>query len=234
MTTLTRAEAITLCNNLESLVEDLSERLPVDFAQGILDKAISMRKRITESPQFPQVTEGMDRALRNMWSGVRKWDRKGEYNTQMFYGLNTVMQELEEAEIPVAPPSSSNPEDFHIEDRLPAGALEALQAQAEARQRRDAPTPPAPSPTHAKSNSASAPFASDEDLANFRESCIATVLNQAYQKQIRVVESSVIQHGDLGELLKKTSSDRTQQLLFAAFYAGKVAGVRMVTGKKEK
>lgn len=62
------------------------------------------------------------------------------------------------------------------------------------------------------------------ELSRHRENLNATVLDIFGSKGINVVSKDDIKHGDVLRISKKTSSVRTQQLIEAAYLAGRIAG----------
>ena len=287
MSFLTRAEALCALRNLQEAIEMLDEILPADFSSGVHDRAKSMHDTILAKPQYERVTENQDRAIRNMWTAVQKWNRKGQANREMFHGLADVQDELTQAKTaPVAPESAQEPPDApEPEDDLPEG-LEDAQSFADSMMAglevpkappRQKGTPTAWDPAARANCTTCGQFAVEEDVRNrdpravnyvcpkcrerstpvpapakfvqpgkpvtappaqpaparlmelcakARENVIAWVYNRFREKNVRVIEMDKIKHGDVAPILKMTASDRTQQLLDAAYFAGYISGAR--------
>jgi hypothetical protein len=238
--TMTRAEGICACTNIIELAEELSEVLPDKYASDVSGKAADIRKTLRERKQFAHLTEGQDRALRNIWGGLRRWDHGNEANDDLFWGLQDVLDELaddaeaaEEASASTAKAPSMD-EGMNLPEITPEAEARFAQRQAayEARQaRKEAPgggegdpEPPKPRKTPVQRVGAQV-----EDIARERENVITTALQRFHADGIRVVDSKVVQHGDILAILKKTTSDRTRQLIRAAYHAGTVRGAHNVS-----
>jgi hypothetical protein len=64
-----------------------------------------------------------------------------------------------------------------------------------------------------------------EDIIKVREELVSRTLNQVHDAYIRVIDDRSIRHGSIDEVLKASKSDRTHQLIKAAYYAGKISGI---------
>lgn len=249
---MTKAEAVCACNNILQLVEDLDELLSEkgreDYAGSINKKMTDMRQFILSQWRGERITDKMDAAIRNTWSGLRKWDHEDAYNTELFDGLNDTILELQENAPAPSSEGDEEPRDVRTsekkqkgremtDDEMPAVPADAVPDRVLA-PRPQTPSVPsvdrgsrAPEP---KSQATSATFTSpngsgliDRELvAKAREKALGLVRRQVEEKSIRIVETNVIAHGDLAHLLNQTSSDRTKQLILAAFYAGKMTGIQ--------
>jgi len=91
---MSRAEAVCACRNTIEVIEALDEILPAEYGTSVHDRTKSTLEYIMKTPQYPTVTEKMDTAIRNIWTGLQKWNRKGQANADLFYGLADVIGEL--------------------------------------------------------------------------------------------------------------------------------------------
>jgi hypothetical protein len=238
---MTRAEAICACTNILDLVECFNDRLPDQYARSVSDKMTSMRSFIKNEWRGSNVSEKMDRAIRNTWDGLRKWDRKNEQNDELFYGLADAREEAGEYDAdPVEEAKQSGKRGVEADvdlSGLSADELAKLEEMQQASQAHvghpitgipdadDAKDPPiTKAQIDAKSNALTA-----QDLLKEREQVISTVRNQFHEKGIRVLAVDDIKHGDIVAILKKTASDRTKQLIEAAYCAGKITGAYMLS-----
>lgn len=222
---MSRAEAICACNNIVELVEEMGDKLPDTFSSSVDAKARSMLEYILKTPQYPRVTEKMDGALRGMWRGLRKWDHNGAYNDNLFDGVEAVIRELQavqntfnEAE---GGEESSNDTPLGLEEMSDDLPHYAAVKDAQDKESLRSVTPQAPQAPLAP-RQVGLPL---EDIVKVREEMISQVLNQVHEKHITAVDTRGIRHGITQDILKKTSSDRTTQLLWAMYYAGKVSGI---------
>lgn len=289
MPNLTRAEAVCACTNIIDAIEELDEILPADFSSGIHDRATSMKQYILSETRYPHVTDKMDHAIRGMWNGVQKWNRRGDANDDMFYALADTIDALESGdELPgradgtsaAAPRTAAT-----TAAKKEAAAQEAAKAQLafaesakamvgdltpemqaklaamSAASRQGTPAPaPAPQKAAPVTPAAEQPTAPqgratiDEVqkgvaavtarvfalLSKARENSVAWVRTRYHEKNVRLVHIEAIKHGDLGPVKKMTTSDRTLQMIEAAYTAGYIAGAKGVTEelqellKKEK
>jgi hypothetical protein len=252
---MTKAEAICACNNILQLVEDLDELLSEkgreDYAGSINKKMTDMRQFILTQWRGERVTEKMDMAIRNTWSGLRKWDHEDAYNTELFDGLNDTILELQEnASAPATATEEGDEEPRDVrtsekkqkgremtDDEMPAVPADAVpdkvlaprpQTPSVPSTDRGAKAPESKSlatstPTFASSNGSG--LIDRELVAKAREKILELVRRQIDEKKISLVTTQTIMHSDLAALLNTTSSDRTRQLILSAFYSGKIAGV---------
>lgn len=251
---MTKAEAICACNNILGLVEDLDELLTEkgreDYAKSINTKFTDMRKYIRESWRGDRITDKMDAAIRNSWAGLRKWDHEDAYNTELFEGLNDVMQELQAqaTDGPAAATSEEGEEEPRdartstkkqkgremTDDAMPSVPADAAPPTRTLPTRPRTPSSPAATSAGAKASEMKAPALSSngsglidrELVAKAREKALGIVRRQVEEKQVRVVDIQTIVNGDLAAILNMTSSDRTTQMIVAAFYAGKMTGIQ--------
>lgn len=237
MSTMTRAEAICACTNILDLVECLDEKLPDQYARSVSDKMTDMRRFIKDEWRGANVSQKMDRAIRNTWEGLRRWDHDNEQNDELFYGLADAREEAGEYDgDPVEEAKASGKRGVESDvdlsglsqaelDKLDAMRKRALDAAA-AKPKQDEPPP------SQKKEQKAFPQAGNiltaQDILREREQVISTVRNQFHEKGIRVLEVDAIKHGDIVNVLRKTSSDRTKQLLEAAYCAGKISGAYLL------
>jgi len=158
---MSRAEAICACRNTIEAIEALDEILPAEYGTSVHDRTKSTLEYIMKTPQYNYVTEKMDTAIRNIWAGLQKWNRKGQANADLFYGLADTITELangggtrvtteaEPDEEAVGVAAEMNPEssaDFEATAREMLGELseadkQRLAAMSAGTQRRTAPSP---------------------------------------------------------------------------------------------
>lgn len=233
---LTKAEAICACTNIIDLAEELDERLPDSYSRSVHDKISDMRQFITDKWRGDNVTEKMDAAIRNTWAGLRKWDRDDQYNDNLFYGL-------EDVEVTVTPP----PETVKVpEEATPVEISEEDQAKLDAmseKSRQKQKTTPKKE-LEKKPEKASAPPAgiSATELSRAREACLDSLRNQHLHaiKERKSMGKAVLftvddlKHGNLYHVLSKTSSDRSQQLIHAAYLVGQIAGINSLHEELKK
>jgi len=161
---MSRAEAICACRNTIEVIEALDEILPAEYGTSVHDRTKSTLEYIMKTPQYPTVTEKMDTAIRNIWTGLQKWNRKGQANADLFYGLADVIGELSHP-APTAEPdeeaagmaAEANPEstaDFEATAREMLGELSEADKQRLAAMRagvqRHTTAAPVPPPTASK------------------------------------------------------------------------------------
>lgn len=217
--TMTRVQAICACRNITQLCDEL-DRAPEDMRDGIRDRVQSMEKRITENTRYPNITEGMDNALRNMFNGLRKWDRDEEYNDDLFLDLDDVAEEIADLDA-----SSSNKAPKGRETGETSDALEekfAKKGTASGRIPADKP------------NEANKPKANEltlNEVLRRKEAAMSFVLDEIYKAPITVLDKNTVRHMAVGDVLNMTKSDRTQQLLRAAYYIGVLRGVGLLHSK---
>lgn len=253
MANMTRAEAICAATNildlLDELYQKLNDKFPNNYHESVLNQCTSMRERIKKNAQYAHITENMDGWFRKTWAGLCKWDHDDEFNDELFAGLSDVILELQqEAEASGEPtePSKKTQKGRESTNDEMSKELDGLvtpetQERAKAAQKAAANET---STVHAveglvadgksvgTDNRAFADQVKETTVARFKESVvrlreerISVVLSQVVAKNIRLVDKSIIHHCDIEHILKKTSSDRTQQLIMAAFLAGKIAGI---------
>lgn len=244
---MTRAEAVCALNNILTLTEELDELLTEkgrsDYATSVTDRMTSMRTFVLNEWRGNNITDKMDAAIRNTWEGLRKWDHDGMHTDELFGGLADVMMELQASAGAVPQRTAQEPDE-------PTGAEQPSMKKQKGREATDETMPggamklpeqtttttPAP-----KAASVSAPRQSKGDaklpstdavqlldrelVVRSRERVLGLVRGQVEEKKLSLVDSKIIMHADLAWLLNQTTSDRTRQLITAAFYAGKTAGV---------
>lgn len=284
MANMTRAEAVCAAQNILDLAEELREargdRFPDNYYTSVTDQAQSMKERIVENAQFSHVTENMTGWFRKTWEGLRKWDRNGDFNDELFYGLSDVILELEEAGAPAGKqdgegagagdsarssmpvegtrrprgrertqsvseevsPAVRDGRELHV--AAPAVRTQSsnvsrdTEAMATSASQNTPQTIPRPESVSRKAETAEhSPLEREEDntgvlvarlledIVRQREERISVTLSQFVARGVRVIDKSVVHHADFEHILKKTTSDRTQQLLISAYLAGKVAGL---------
>ncbi len=231
---MTRAEGICVCTNLIELIEELDEILPNKFATELSTKATDIRKTLRERAQLSHLSVKQDNALRNMWGGVRRWDHQDQGNDDMFWGLSDVIMEL--ADVDVAPATASSMDEGlnlpEIPDNVANKGAQRLAAYEARQGKKEAPA--VPNKDEGESNIPPNKIktirvgAQVEDIARERENQITEALQRFHADGIRVVDKRVAQHGDIQAILKLTSSDRTQQLIRAAYHTGAVRGAHNV------
>jgi hypothetical protein len=248
---MTRAEALCACRNLIEAIETLDEVLPNDFSSGVHNKTSSMAKYIEGTPQYPHVTEKMDISIRNMWSAVQKWNRRSLANSEMFYGLADVVAETgepdEEAAGIRAEMEGSETDDFdETAQQMLGGLSEADQARLAAMSAASHTPkvveskfmdPPAGLNEPSAGNAMAVSQAQGhfiETAAKARENVIAGARNRFREKGINVLPIDKIKHGDLTPVMRLTSSERTRQMLEAAYVAGYIAGAKSTTEELEE
>lgn len=234
---MTRAEAICACINIIDLAAELSEIIPYDFYTRAHDFATSLSARVQDSPQYPNVTESMDRAIRNYWNGLRKWDHKDEYSDDLFQGFTQVVEELVEVlappengpvvtpkgrEAPEAPPVLSEKQQAVLSSKLPPKPPPAPEKP------RVDDTMPEWMKTE-KEKGAAAPGFRLEDILKAKENAVSKVLSRARGSNLRVVPSEEIRMANVEVTLSHTKSDRTRQLIMAAYYQGQIVGINLLT-----
>lgn len=249
--TMTRAEAICACTNTIDAVEALDEILPANYSSSVHDKMQSMKEYITKTPQYPNVTQKMDISIRNTWAGLQKWNRKGQANKELFYGLSDVIDALthpdnepdESSEEDQEPPDESLPPVEGLEDdafsQVMLAGLPKTPAVREVAKRRGMPVT-----TVSSAAPASQPQPMNdlpptrgwvqERIIKARENIIAMVLQRFHDKAVRVISVDKVKHGDLSPIIKMSASDRTQQLLEAAWMAGYISGAKGMTEELEE
>ena len=250
MANMTRAEAICAATNIIDLAEELDSALdgkfPKNYHDSVHNQCTSMRERIKANARYPTITENMDAYFRKTWTGLRKWDHDDAFNDELFFGLSDVILELqqdEEAEADkrgeAVEPSKKKQKgrettDTALQSELNGLVSDETQQRAKAAQEaaaapvtKAAPAPPRESTGDLNTGPTTAQTVArfKENVSRLREERISVVLSQVIAKNIRLVDKSVIHHCDIEHILKKTSSDRTQQLIMAAFLAGKIAGI---------
>jgi hypothetical protein len=217
--TMTRVQAICACRNITQLCDEL-DRAPEDMRDGIRDRVQSMEKRITENTRYPNITEGMDNALRNMFNGLRKWDRDEEYNDDLFLDLDDVAEEIADLDA-----SNSNKAPKGRETGETSDELEKKFAKKGTQSGRI----PADKP-----NEANKPKVNEltlNEVLRRKEAAMSFVLDEIYKAPITVLDKNTVRHMAIGDVLNMTKSDRTQQLLRAAYYIGVLRGVGLLHSK---
>ena len=243
---LTRAAAICACINIIDAVETLDDILRPDFARSVHDTAQSMRDRCKANPQYANITEKMDRWIRNTWTGIQKMNSKGTANEELFYGLSDVIGGLSAVPTAVENESGSG----SIESDLPPvegmeeaddtlAALAARLPKAPAK-----PRPMAQRESEAKviGEAMASGFSEQkkaleselpptrawvqERISRARKNVIAYALSRFHETNVRIIDVNKVKHGDLSPIMKMSTSDRTQQLLDAAWISGYIAGAK--------
>lgn len=232
---MSRAEAICACNNIVELVEQMDDKLPDTFSTSVDAKAKSMLDYIMKSPQYPRVTDKMDQALRNMWGGLQKWNRNGDYNDNLFDGVEAVAKELQSVQATYDKAEGGEESSSDTDDSgTTAVGIEDFDLSDDPRYADKAPkaTPP-PTINVVKGEDVKKVLSQPvnvtglplEDIIKIREELISRALNQVHEKHISAIDTRGIRHGIMDAILKATKSDRTTQLLWAAYFAGKISGL---------
>lgn len=243
---MSRAEAICACNNIVELVEQMDDKLPDTFSSSVDDKAKSMLDYILKSPQYPRVTDKMDQALRNMWGGLQKWNRNGDFNDNLFDGVEGVIKELQSVQSTYDKAEGGEESSNDAEDSggdTGAAAPLGLEEMSDDPQYAGVASSrfPANAPNQVSSPKVNVVRGEDvkkvlsqpvnitglplEDIIKVREELISRALNQVHEKHISAIDTKGIRHGIMNDILKATKSDRTTQLLWAAYFAGKISGL---------
>jgi hypothetical protein len=68
----------------------------------------------------------------------------------------------------------------------------------------------------------------DAEVLRRKESAIGFVLNEIREARFTVVDDAQVRRMAVGDLLGMTKSDRTQQLIRAAYYVGVLRGVKLL------
>jgi hypothetical protein len=244
--TMTRAEGICACENIIALVDTLQDHLNENsrakfesYGESLKEKARSMQERMESSPQYEHVTEAMDNSLRNIWGGLRRWDRKDEFNADLFDDLSQVVARLKKSDAEEGVVTSAPEEDLESDEMLDDEQKALLEKLANARSYAGVPAPQAMADAAARSALGHAEDAaklakeiiekfSPETFSKAKNAAIATVLEQFAEQHIKIVDHHAINSGVLTYLIGKTSSIRTQELLYSGWYAGKIAGIRIL------
>jgi hypothetical protein len=232
---MTRAEGVCACINILDLAESMSERLPDQYFSSLSNKAGSMKTFIKDEWRSTNITEKMDAALRNMWAGLRRWDRQDEHNSDLFDGLPDVIDDfateaayehggLDQAEGEDTPRGLEEGPEPELSPEQSA-ALQARSQAAAAQQKPKEKALPLSTTDQRPEPSVSQVQTS---LANAKENAISVILTQIEGRRLKVVRVEEIKYGRIEDVMKKTTSDRTHQLILAAFYAGKRAGVSLL------
>lgn len=224
--TMTRVQAICACRNIARLCNE-NERVPDDMSTGILDRATSMEKRLTENTRYPNITEKMDQALRNMWGGLRKWDRDDEYLDDMFDDLEEVEGEI--ADLDASDGNKPAPKGREGED-------EASKARAAKYAGREPKQDEVDLEALGTSEEIEAAKEGERrwflrDALRRKEAAVGFVLEQIHEAPITCMDKKGIRSMAIGDVLGMTKSDRTQQLIRAAYYVGVLRGVGLLHGK---
>ena len=238
---MSRAEAICACNNIVELVEQMDDKLPDTFSSSVDDKAKSMLDYIMKCPQYPRVTDKMDQALRNMWGGLQKWNRNGDFNDNLFDGVEAIAKDLQGVQATYdkaegGEESSNDAEDGSSVASDTAIGIEDFDLSDDPRYANKAPkAAPPPTINVIKGEDVKKVLSQPvnitktglplEDIIKVREELISRALNQVHEKHISAIDTKGIRHGIMNDILKATKSDRTTQLLWAAYFAGKISGL---------
>ena len=233
--TLTRAQAICVCRNIVQLCEEL-DRAPDDFRKGLQDRAESMEKRLMANSQFPNVTANMDSALRNMWSGLRKWDRDDQYNDDMFYEIECVAEELADIDasatnVPTPRGRETGDKSAELAEKYGIGVGTKSQ-RFSADKPNIANTPKTQQEAPDPRNEAAGPGALLlSDVLRRKESAIGFVLEEIHKAAITILDKASVRTLAIADVLNMTKSDRTQQLIRSAYYVGVLRGIGLLHSK---
>lgn len=246
--TMTRVQAICACRNIARLAEEIT-RAPEDFREGLQERAASMEERLIANTRYPRVTEKMDAALRNMWQGLKRWDRDSEYADDLFEDLEEVEGEIADLDASgenKPPPKGREGNDEAAKaraaklaaagigvttGRIPcdkpneANKPKRLPEDSFAKDVEDAVTKP---PAYAIRGPGSVFLA---DILRRKEEAIGFVLAQIFEAPITVVNKKTLRNLAVADVLAMTKSDRNQQLIRAAYYIGVLRGIGLLHGK---
>lgn len=226
---MTRVQAICACRNIAALCNE-NERVPGDMASGILERVTSMEKRITENTRYPNITEGMDNALRNMWNGLRKWDRDNEYNDDLFDELDDVASEVADLDASAnnkpAPKGRETGDKSEELDKKFGGQAGTKSGRIPADKPNEA-NKPKPKIEDFQGTHGISP----NEVLRRKEAAIGFVLEQIHEAPITVLDKKAIRNMAVSDVLNMTKSDRTQQMLKAAYHIGVLRGVKLLFNK---
>ena len=223
---MTRVQAICACRNIARLCNE-NERVPEDMSSGILDRATSMEKRITENTRYPTITEGMDNALRNMWGGLRKWDRDDEFIDDMFDDLDAVAEEI--ADLDASGSNKPAPKGRETDDKS-----EELVKKFGGAEGAKSGRFPADKPNKAnEQKSAPTKDLDVNELLRRKEAAVGFVLEQIHEAPITVIDKKSIRSMAVSDVLNMTKSDRTQQMIKAAYHIGVLRGIKLLYNKMQ-
>ena len=236
--TMTRAQAVCACRNILQLCGE-NPKIPEDMVKEISERAVGMEKHITEKSQYSHVTEKMDSALRNMWTGLRRWDRDEKYTDDLFADLDGVAEELADLDASasnVAAPKGK--ETGETSDALAKkyGGEGAKSGRFQGDKPNVANTPKPAEPV-AISGPGSLLLLSGpgslllSEILRRKEAAIGFVYNEIHNAAITVINKTSLRMLALGDVLGMTKSDRTQQLIRAAYYVGVLRGVGLLHSK---
>lgn len=225
---MTRVQAICACRNIARLCNE-NERVPEDMSGGILERVTSMEKRITQNKQYPNITEGMDNALRNMWNGLRKWDRDDEHIDDIFDDLESVEEEL--ADLDASDGNKPAPKGRETGEKS-----EELAKKFEGQEGTKSGRIPADKPNEANTPKPAVAIAGPgsmllAEILRRKEAAIGFVLDEIHKAAITVLDKGLLRSLAIADVLNMTKSDRTQQLIRAAYYIGVLRGVKLLHSK---
>jgi hypothetical protein len=214
------------------LCEEL-DRAPEDMREGIAERAESMEKSITEKSQYPRLTDRMDNALRNMWSGLKKWDRDDEYLDDLFDGLDDVAEEMADLD---ASAVNAAPKGRETGDKSEELAKKYGGGTATGRLSSHEPPPPKNIPQQSevpdpRSESAGPGAMLLSDILRRKEAAVGWVLDELRRAPLTIIDHVSVKSMAVADILNKTKSDRTQQLIRAAYYVGVLRGVKLLHSK---
>lgn len=196
MATLSRIEAICACKNIQKLTEENSD-IPRDMAWGIKDRAQDMEEYMIKNSRYSNVTVKMDSAIHNMWNGLCKWDKDNVY-------LSDILDDLDSVEAEVLGLEASG-EGAVVRGREEMSGNGEAEAEAEAE-------------TDAETDAEGA----EADAESEREK----LLRGLRERRLSMYTIWDVEKLTLYDLLRKTTSDRTRQLIVAAWYAGALRHVK--------
>lgn len=226
---MTRVQAICACRNILRLCDE-NEKVPEDMASGIADRTRSMEKRITETTRYPSITEGMDNALRNMWNGLRKWDRDDEFIDDIFDDLDAVEEEVTDLDASgdnKPPPKGRETGEKSEELAKKFGGGEGTKSgRFPADKPNEADTP---KPGFSIAGGPDALLKSD--ILRRKESAVSFVLDEIHKAALTLVDKGSMRSMTIADVLNMTKSDRNQQLIRAAYYIGVLRGVKLLNSK---
>jgi hypothetical protein len=192
-----------------------------------------MEKRLTENTRYPKVTEKMDTALRNMWNGLKRWDRDNECIDDMFDDLEAVEGEMADLDASGENTAPKGRETSDTSNDLMAKHADALKSKRF----------PSGAPNEANKPKAEAPLTRDDldrgpgpviglaEALRRKEAAVGFVLEQIHEAPITVLDKKTLRNLAVADVLGMTKSDRNQQLIRSAYYIGVLRGIGLLHGK---
>jgi len=234
---MTRVEGICACENIVSLIETLLDHLNENsrekfqnFGESVAQKVTNIQTTLEENSRWANASDDQERALRNMWRGVKGWDRKNEFNEDLFDDLSQVVARLKKSDAEEGVVTSAPEEDLESDEMLDEeqkALLEKLSTR-ETTLNANAKSAISHAEDAAKLAKELIEKFSPATFSKAKSAAISTVLRQFAEQHIKVVDRDAVNSGILDYIVGKTSSIRTQELIKAAYFSGKVAGVKLL------